>query len=54
MTTEEIINTLEMAKAEAEWNYSLDYVVAIEEAIQIIRKYQLVLTTLNAMEICEK
>ena len=39
-----------MAQAEAEWNCPLDYDVAIEEAIQIIRKYQLALTTLNAME----
>ena len=50
MTTEEIIKTLKMAQAEAEWNCPLDYAVAIEEAIQIIRKYQLALTTLNAME----
>ena len=50
MTITEIIKTLKMAQAEVEWNYPLDYAVAIEEAIQIIRKYQLALTTLNAME----
>ena len=41
---------MEIAKAEVEWNYPLNYAIAIEEAVQIIRKYQLVVTTLNVME----
>ena len=41
---------MEIAKAEVEWEYPLDYAIAIEEAVKIIRKYQLAVTTLNAME----
>lgn len=37
MTEKEIINTLRMAISEVEWNYPLDYTVALEEAIKIIR-----------------
>lgn len=50
MNIEDIIKTLEIAKAEVEWNYPLDYAIAIEEAVKIIRKYQLAITTLNVME----
>lgn len=41
---------MEIAKAEVEWNYPLNYAIAIEEAVQIIRKYQVAVTTLNIME----
>ena len=37
MTEKEIINTLRMAISEVEWNYPLDYTVALEEAIKLIR-----------------
>ena len=37
MTEKEIINTLRMAISEVEWKYPLDYTVALEEAIKIIR-----------------
>ena len=29
MTPNEVIKTLEVAKAEVEWNYTMDYAVAI-------------------------
>ena len=38
MTPEEVIKTLEVAKAEVEWNYPMDYAVAIDEAIKAIDK----------------
>lgn len=37
MTEKEIINTLRTAISEVEWNYPLDYTVALEEAIKLIR-----------------
>lgn len=37
MTEKEIINTLRMAISEVEWKYPLDYTVALEEAIKLIR-----------------
>jgi len=48
MTIEEIIKTLEMAKAEAEWNYPLDYALAIDEAIEIIEQYKYAVRALAA------
>lgn len=38
MTPEEVIKTLEVAKAEVEWNYPMDYAVAIDEAIKAVEK----------------
>ena len=38
MNLEEVIKTLELAKAEVEWNYPMDYAVAIDEAIKAIDK----------------
>ena len=38
MTRKEVIDTLEIAKAEVEWNYPLDYAIAIEQAIGIIKE----------------
>ena len=38
MTPEEVIKTLEVAKAEVEWNYPMDYAVAIDEAIEALNK----------------
>lgn len=37
MTEKEIIDTLRMAISEVEWNYPLDYTIALEEAIKLIR-----------------
>ena len=38
MNLKEVIKTLELAKAEVEWNYPMDYAVAIDEAIEAIDK----------------
>ena len=38
MTPEEVIKTLEVAKVEIEWNYPMDYAVAIDEAIKAVEK----------------
>lgn len=38
MNLREVIKTLEVAKAEVEWNYPMDYAVAIEEAIKAVEK----------------
>jgi len=36
MTIEETIETLKMAMAEIEWNYPMEYVVALKTAIEIL------------------
>ena len=38
MNLKEVIKTLEVAKTEVEWNYPMDYAVAIDEAIKAIDK----------------
>ena len=38
MTPKEAIKILEAAKAEVEWNYPLDYAVAIDTAIEALEK----------------
>lgn len=38
MTPKEAIKTLEIAKAEVEWNYPLDYAIAIDIAIAALEK----------------
>ena len=38
MNLEEVIKTLEIAKAEVEWDYPMDYAVAIDEAIEAVGK----------------
>ena len=38
MTLGEVIKTLELAKAEVEWNSPMDYAVAIDEAIKAVDK----------------
>ena len=38
MNLKEVIKTLEIAKAEVEWNYPMDYAVAIDEAIEAVGK----------------
>ena len=37
MGHKETIKMLEVAKTEVEWNYSLDYLTAINEAIKVMR-----------------
>lgn len=36
-TTEELIKTLERLKAEIEWDYSMEYQLALDQAIEIIK-----------------
>lgn len=38
MEIDEIIKTLDIAKSEVEWNYPLDYHIAISEAIKMLKK----------------
>ena len=38
MNLKEVIKTLELAKAEVEWDYPMDYAVAIDEAIKAVDK----------------
>lgn len=38
MTIEEVIKTIEVAIAEVEWNYPMDYAVAFETAISALEK----------------
>ena len=38
MNLKEVIKTLEIARAEVEWNYPMDYAVAIDEAIEAVGK----------------
>ena len=38
MNLREVIKTLEIAKAEVEWDYPMDYAVAIDEAIEAVDK----------------
>ena len=38
MNLEEVIKTLEIAQAEVEWHYPMDYAVAIDEAIEAVDK----------------
>ena len=41
MTRKEVIDTLKIAKAEVEWNYPLDYAIAIDQAIDAIIRIDL-------------
>ena len=47
MTQKELIDTLKIAKAEVEWNYPLDYAIAIDRAIKYIQAYQLIIDELE-------
>lgn len=38
MTNEEVIKTIEVAIAEVEWNYPMDYAVAFESAVSALKK----------------
>ena len=38
MTNEEAIKTIEVAIAEVEWNYPMDYAIAFETAISALEK----------------
>ena len=51
MTRKEVIDTLEIAKAEVEWNYPLDYAIAIDQAIEYIKAYDEIIVDIPAKEI---
>ncbi|MFW5669566.1 MAG: hypothetical protein ACOCM4_10025 [Acetivibrio ethanolgignens] len=38
MKTEKIIETIKVAAAEVEWNYPLDYTIALNEAAELLEK----------------
>ena len=40
MTTKEAIDTIELAIAEVEWEYSMSYAVAFEKAIDALKKLE--------------
>lgn len=40
MTLEEVVSTIEIAIAEVEWNYPLNYAIAFEEAISALKEKQ--------------
>ena len=39
MTYEKAIKTIQIAKAEVEWNYPMDYVIAFDKAIEAMRRH---------------
>lgn len=47
MTQKGLIDTLEVAKAEVEWNYPLDYAAAIDQAIKYIRAYESIIAKIK-------
>lgn len=47
MTRKEVIDTLKLAKAEVEWNYPLDYAIAIDQAIKYIKTYEYIIVKLE-------
>ena len=47
MTRKEVIDTLEVAKAEVEWNYPMDYAIAIDQAVQYIKAYEYIIMELE-------
>lgn len=47
MTQKELIDTLEIAAAEVEWNYPLDYAIAIDQAIKYIEAYESIVAELE-------
>lgn len=47
MNKDELINTLEIVKAEVEWNYPLDYAMAIDQAIKYIKTYEYIIVELE-------
>ena len=40
MSIDEIIQGIEIIKAQAEWEYPLDWQIVLDDAIEIMRKYQ--------------
>ena len=51
MTRKEVIDTLKVAKAEVEWNYPMNYYLAIDQAIEYIKAYDEIIVDIPAKEI---
>ena len=47
MTRQEVIDTLEVAKAEVEWNYPMNYYLAIDQAIEYSKTYENIIVELE-------
>ena len=47
MNKDELINTLEIAKAEVEWNYPMNYYLAIDQAIEYSKTYENIIVELE-------
>lgn len=47
MTRKEVIDALEIAKAEVEWNYPMNYYVAIDQAIKYIQAYESIIAKIK-------
>lgn len=47
MTRKEVIDTLKIAKAEVEWNYPMNYYLAIDQAIEYIKTYEYIIVELE-------
>ena len=47
MTRKEVIDTLKIAKAEVEWNYPMNYYLAIDQAIEYIKTYEYIIAELE-------
>ena len=54
MTAEEAIKTIQVAIAEAEWEYPLDYSVAFETAIEALKKQVAKKVTKSACPSCNR
>ena len=50
MTRKEVIDTLKLAKAEVEWNYPMNYYLAIDQAIKYIQAYETIENKLKEIE----
>lgn len=47
MTAQEAIKTIELAIAEVEWNFPMDYAVAFEKAIDALKKLEQIESIVN-------
>ena len=50
MTPKELIDTLEIAAAEVEWDYPMDYYIAFEKAINYIKAWDKFKEKINQLQ----
>ena len=50
MTQKELIDTLEIAAAEVEWDYPMDYYIAFEKAINYIKAWDKFKEKINQLQ----